>query len=121
MVFSGGVRKDAETREEEALLIAEYMLFNESTVRQAAKEFGLTKSTTHLRIHKDLPLVSAELHSRVKELFEYNMKERLVRAAKSTRRYHKCKAYKGKHPEATEVKPLNCEYCPELVVLYCPV
>ena len=38
--------------EERAVEIAEYIIENNATVRQAAKQFGVSKSTVHTDVHK---------------------------------------------------------------------
>lgn len=38
--------------EERAVAIAEYIIANKSTVRQAAKTFGVSKSTVHMDVTK---------------------------------------------------------------------
>ena len=36
--------------EERAMLVAEYIVENSATVRQAAKQFGISKSTVHAEV-----------------------------------------------------------------------
>ena len=38
--------------EERVLLIAQYIIENNATVRQAAKHFGISKSTVHVEVTK---------------------------------------------------------------------
>ncbi len=38
--------------EERVLLIAQYIIDNNATVRQAAKHFGISKSTVHVEVTK---------------------------------------------------------------------
>ena len=38
--------------EERAVEISEYIIENNATVRQAAKQFGVSKSTVHTDVHK---------------------------------------------------------------------
>ena len=39
--------------EERVLLIAQYIIDNNATVRQAAKHFGISKSTIHAEVTKE--------------------------------------------------------------------
>ena len=44
---------DKEYIEERVLLIAQYIIDNNATVRQAAKYFGVSKSTVHVEVTKE--------------------------------------------------------------------
>ena len=54
------------------LRIATYMLEHHATVRQAAKAFGLSKSSVHKDMHQRLPQLSESLGRQVELLLQYN-------------------------------------------------
>jgi len=71
------------------LEVANYVLNNEATVRDAAKTFGISKSTVHKDVTERLPQVNASLARQVKEVLEQNKAERHLRGGEATRRkYH---------------------------------
>ncbi|MEG2117818.1 MAG: sporulation transcriptional regulator SpoIIID, partial [Clostridia bacterium] len=58
---------------------------NNSTVRQTAKEFGISKSTVHKDLSVRLKEMSKPLYSEVKVLLETNKRERHIRGGQATR------------------------------------
>ena len=66
--------------------IAEYVLENNSTVRAAAKHFGISKSTVHKDIAYKLRIVNPTLYAQVKDILEYNKSERHLRGGEATKR-----------------------------------
>jgi putative DeoR family transcriptional regulator (stage III sporulation protein D) len=64
---------------------AQFVLETGATVRQAAKHFGLSKSTVHadltLRLRREHP----ELHAQVAEILAAHMRERHLRGGEATR------------------------------------
>lgn len=76
--------------EERACELAVYILETRSTVRAAAKRFGISKSTVHKDISERLPLYNRALYLQVKEILEQNKAERHIRGGLATKRkYHK--------------------------------
>ncbi len=75
--------------EERAVRLAEYITENHSTVRGAAKKFGVSKSTVHKDITERLERVNPELYSEVRGLLELNKSERHIRGGLATRRKYK--------------------------------
>ncbi len=73
----------AEERRCEA--IAVYMLENSSTVRDAAKAFGVSKSTVHKDVTCNLKIVNKALFNDVRALLETNKAERHFRGGQATR------------------------------------
>ena len=65
---------------------AEYIVKNEATVRDAAKAYGVGKSTVHSDIRKKLPLLDPALYRVTIKVLEINLRERHVRGGESTRR-----------------------------------
>ena len=80
------IKENLEQRAEELAL---YLIENRTTVRDAAKKFGISKST----VHKDIsePLSNRPLWLQVKALLEENKAQRHIRGGLATRR-----KYKGK-------------------------
>jgi putative DeoR family transcriptional regulator (stage III sporulation protein D) len=69
--------------------VANYVLTTGATVRDAAKTFGISKSTVHKDVTERLPQVNAGLANRVKEILDQNKAERHLRGGEATRRkYH---------------------------------
>ena len=75
--------------EERAVRLAEYITENHSTVRAAAKQFGISKSTVHKDITERLKRVDPELYSEVRDLLNLNKSERHISGGMATRRKYK--------------------------------
>ena len=71
--------------EERAVLLARYMVENEATVRAAAGQFGVSKSTVHKDITERLREINPGLAAEVKEVLENNKAERHIRGGLATR------------------------------------
>ena len=71
--------------EERACELAVFILENRTTVREAAKWFGISKSTVHKDIQERLPLYNRSLYLQVKEVLEENKAERHIRGGIATR------------------------------------
>ncbi len=71
--------------EERATVIAKYILDKNSTVRQTAKNFGISKSTVHKDITERLELINPSLAEEVKEVLEKNKSERHIRGGLATK------------------------------------
>lgn len=65
--------------------IAEYIINTKSTVRKAAKEFGISKSTVHVDITKRLEKVNPYLAEEIKKVLEENKLERHIRGGLATK------------------------------------
>lgn len=71
--------------EERVLHIGEYIVHNNATVRQAAKEFGVSKSTAHKDAADRLRLISPGLADEVRQVLNINKSERHIRGGMATR------------------------------------
>ena len=71
--------------EERACELAVFSIENRTTVREAAKRFGISKSTVHKDIQERLPLYNRSLYLQVKEVLEENKAERHIRGGIATR------------------------------------
>ena len=76
-------------REERACVLAEYIVRNRTTVRAAAKQFGVSKSTVHKDIAERLKSIDPGLYAQVKAVLEVNKAERHIRGGMATRRKYK--------------------------------
>ena len=75
--------------EERACDLAVYIIENKSTVRAAAKQFGISKSTVHKDLTERLKTVNPALYGSVRELLDINKAERHIRGGMATRRKYK--------------------------------
>ena len=71
--------------EERACDLATYIIENKATVRAAAKEFGISKSTVHKDLSERLEQFNRPLYLQVKEVLEQNKAERHIRGGIATR------------------------------------
>jgi len=61
------------------LEISYYILETEATVRQVARNFGVSKSTVHKDITERLPQINLHLAGEIKKILEKNKAERHLR------------------------------------------
>ena len=71
--------------EERAMEIANYIIENNATVRQTAKEFGISKSTVHMDVSKRLSTVNPILYKKVRKVLDINKEERHIRGGLATK------------------------------------
>lgn len=71
--------------EERAVEIANYIVDEKSTVRQAAKKFGVSKSTIHKDVTERLLLINPSLAGRVRKVLDLNKSERHIRGGLATK------------------------------------
>ena len=76
------MRKDIDQR---ACELAVYLLEHRSTVRGAAKHFGISKSTVHKDLTQRLPRVNRDLFLQTQELLARNKAERHLRGGAATK------------------------------------
>ena len=72
--------------EERACDLALYIIEHQATVRGAAKQFGISKSTVHKDLSQRLPVFNRALYLQVKEVLDLNKAERHIRGGIATRR-----------------------------------
>jgi len=72
--------------EERAVELAEYIVENRATVRAAAKEFGVSKSTVHMDVAQRLRRLNPQLYT---EVLEVNKAQRHIRGGLATREKYK--------------------------------
>ena len=71
--------------EERVLSLANYIISTNSTVRAAAKEFKVSKSTVHKDVTERLQEISPSLAAEVKTVLDINKAERHIRGGLATR------------------------------------
>lgn len=71
---------------ERVLEIANYIYETKATVRQAAKVFGVSKSTVHKDVTKRLQKIDKNLDDKVRNVLDYNKSERHYRGGEATRK-----------------------------------
>jgi len=71
------------------LEVSIYISETKATVRQAARVFGVSKSTIHKDVTERLPQIKKELAKAVRKVLEYNKAERHIRGGEATRRKYK--------------------------------
>ena len=75
--------------EQRACDLAIYIIENSATVRQAAKQFGISKSTVHKDIAERLPQFNRQLYLQAKAILEENKAQRHIRGGMATRKKYK--------------------------------
>ena len=75
--------------EDRTLEIANYIIENKCTVRKAASQFGISKSTVHKDVSDRLKYANMNLYNQVKEVLEMNKSERHIRGGLATKRKYK--------------------------------
>ncbi len=71
--------------EERAAMLGRYIVETGSTVRAAAKVFGLSKSTVHTDVSERLRKLNPQLYLEVREVLELNKAERHLRGGMATK------------------------------------
>lgn len=64
---------------------ANYIVENGATVRMAAANFGISKSTIHIHMTKELPDMDIVLYESVRKVMEKNKAERHLRGGVATK------------------------------------
>ena len=79
--------KDA--MEQRACMLAEYIIQHQATVRAAASQFGISKSTVHKDVRKRLRQIDPDLYVQVLRVLRYNKSVRHLRGGEATRRKYR--------------------------------
>jgi putative DeoR family transcriptional regulator (stage III sporulation protein D) len=69
--------------------LALYIIEHNATVRDAAKHFGVSKSTVHKDLAERLRHIDRALYVQVRAVLEQNKAERHLRGGEATRRKYK--------------------------------
>ena len=78
--------------EERAVMLAQYIIEKNSTVRDAAKQFGISKSTVHKDIAERLYKINRDLFNQARTVLDKNKAERHIRGGLATKEKHFHKA-----------------------------
>ena len=91
--FAAGYLSSAKHQqiEERAVTVAEYIVEKNATVRQAAKTFGISKSTVHKDITDRLGAVNPALAEQAREVLDRNKSERHIRGGMATKKMYDSK------------------------------
>jgi len=82
--------------EHRAVEIGQYIVENNTTVRETAKKFGISKSTVHKDVSDRLVLVNGALAKDVRRVLDHNKEERHIRGGLATKdKYRKEKSEKN--------------------------
>ena len=74
------------TIEERATELAHYIIDSKDTVRGAAKQFGVSKSTVHKDVSERLLKINPGLATEVREILDENKAERHIRGGMATKK-----------------------------------
>lgn len=78
--------------EERVLESAKYIINNKATVRNCAKQFGISKSTVHKDVSERLLEINPIMACKVRNVLDKNKSERHIRGGMATReKYRKAK------------------------------
>lgn len=70
---------------ERVVALGGYIVENRATVRQAAKQFGVSKSTVHKDVTDRLPQINAALAIEARKVLDINKAERHIRGGLATK------------------------------------
>ena len=70
---------------ERCVLLGTYIVENHATVRVAAQQFNVSKSTVHKDVTQSLRRINAALYEQVKQVLEENKNERHLRGGEATK------------------------------------
>ncbi|MEG1528585.1 MAG: sporulation transcriptional regulator SpoIIID [Clostridia bacterium] len=74
------------------LEVADYIIRNNSTIRQTAKFFSVSKSTIHKDLSLRLHYLDIERLEKIKKILDINLSTRHIRGGRATQqKYMKCK------------------------------
>ena len=85
MERSQGVVSIKDNLEQRACDLALYIIENRATVRQAARQFGVSKSTVHKDVAQRLKYIEPQLYREVKKVLDVNKAQRHIRGGMATK------------------------------------
>ena len=68
-----------------AIILGQYILDNNATVRATAKKFGISKSTVHKDVTERLEVINPGLAGEIRKVLDVNKAERHLRGGMATR------------------------------------
>lgn len=80
------MKQCCDSSQERCVILGKYIVENNATVRSAAQQFGISKSTVHQDITIKLEKTNKTLYEEVKSVLEKNKQERHIRGGEATKR-----------------------------------
>lgn len=80
------------TLDKRTVILGEYIVEHKSTVRAAAKSFGISKSTVHKDVSERLRAIDPQLYGEVKEILDTNKAQRHIRGGMATQQKYRKKS-----------------------------
>lgn len=77
--------------DDRATRLGEFIVENNATVRGAAKQFGVSKSTVHKDVSQRLKYIDIGLYRDVKNVLAINKAQRHIRGGMATKRKYEAK------------------------------
>ena len=77
--------KYISSEKERCVILASYLVENQATVRSVAAKFGISKSTVHKDITKNLKSINHPLNTEVQAVLAKNKQERHIRGGEATK------------------------------------
>lgn len=75
-----------DTIDQRVTRLALYIIETGETVRSAAKQFGISKSTVHKDLSQRLPHINRTLYKQVRHILDRNKAQRHIRGGIATKR-----------------------------------
>ncbi len=83
------MKQCGDGNQERCVILGKYIVQNNATVRAAARQFGISKSTVHQDITTKLEKTNASLYNEVKAVLDKNKQERHIRGGEATKKKYK--------------------------------
>ena len=80
------------TLDKRTVILGEYIVEHKSTVRAAAKSFGISKYTVHKDVSERLRAIDPQLYGEVKEILDTNKAQRHIRGGMATQQKYRKKS-----------------------------
>lgn len=81
----------SDTIEDRACELAVYIIETGATIRNAARHFGISKSTVHKDLSQRLPQCNKNLYRQVRKILDTNKAQRHIRGGLATKRKYQFK------------------------------
>ena len=87
--------KYISSEKERCVILASYLVENQTTVRAVASKFGISKSTVHKDITKNLKNINHPLYCEVRRVLAKNKQERHLRGGEATKNKYRQESAKA--------------------------
>ncbi len=78
-----------DSSQERCVILGKFIVENNATVRAAARQFGISKSTVHQDITVKLEKANKALYEEVKSVLDKNKQERHIRGGEATKKKYR--------------------------------